>query len=208
MKIERETMSTKIYTHIKNSIVSGVLSPGDQLKETWVAKDLEVSATPVREAFKLLESEGFLESIPYRGVRVKQHEKADYNRAYIIRAKMESAALRFVMEDADDDMKQTLFDIIEQAKGDQTTPSLKRFIRFHDWIIRHSKTDIIFKTLSSIHAMINSDILMKEFGTINEEKHIQNHLALFDSIEKWDIEAAERKIENLIRQQGKEFLSF
>lgn len=53
-------LSEKVYRILVQSIVDGELPPGTKLQEKHVAKQMEVSATPVREAFKKLAGDGFM----------------------------------------------------------------------------------------------------------------------------------------------------
>mgnify|MGYP002416422646 CR=1 FL=1 len=53
-------------------IVSQKLESGVRLKEQHVAKELGISATPIREAFKKLAADGFVEIKPYYGVVVRR----------------------------------------------------------------------------------------------------------------------------------------
>ncbi len=204
--IDKGTLSSKIYDKLKKEIIKGNISPGEQLREVWIAKDLGVSATPVREAFKILETEGFIESIPYQGVRVKVYTTDNYRVAYMVRAKMESLALNLIMNENDDSKYKKLLKIIEKAQNDKKTPVLKRYIAFHTWVIINCNQDIVLKTISSIHALINNDVLFRELGGINEENHINNHEKLFEYIRAKDIEGAEKQIEYLLKNQIKELL--
>ena len=65
--VTRVPLSERVYKILMESIVSGDLLPGTELREQHVAKQMGVSATPVREAFKRLASDGMIELIPYRG---------------------------------------------------------------------------------------------------------------------------------------------
>ena len=65
--VARVPLSEQVYNVLMDSIVSGSLEAGTELREQHVAKQMGVSATPVREAFKRLASDGMIEIIPYRG---------------------------------------------------------------------------------------------------------------------------------------------
>lgn len=59
------------YESIKNAILRGILSPWERLVEERLGDALQLSRTPVREALSILEHEGLIESIPYKGLIVK-----------------------------------------------------------------------------------------------------------------------------------------
>lgn len=63
--LDKETLSDKAYKILVELIVSQKLESGVRLKEQHVAKELGISATPIREAFKKLAADGFVEIKPY-----------------------------------------------------------------------------------------------------------------------------------------------
>ena len=59
-----------VFENIRQAIVKGIFAPGERLMEIQLADDLGVSRTPVREAIRKLELEGFVVMIPRRGTYV------------------------------------------------------------------------------------------------------------------------------------------
>lgn len=62
----------QVYEHLRDQILNNTIEPGNRLVEAQIAKGLGISRTPVREAFHLLEKDGFIESIPRVGYRVRK----------------------------------------------------------------------------------------------------------------------------------------
>src|SRR5688572_1772164 len=92
--IRFKTKSDSVASWLRTEVLAGRLQPGTQLLQEDIAEQLGVSSTPVREAFGMLEAEGFVERRPHRGVVVttrNQDEVADANR---IRTVLESYAVR------------------------------------------------------------------------------------------------------------------
>jgi len=87
-----------VYETLRNAILLGQLKPGQRLVEKEYADKYQISRTPIREAIRKLESEGFVEYIPRKGVIVKTFEAADIIEIYAIRMSLESLALRFIIE--------------------------------------------------------------------------------------------------------------
>lgn len=74
MAIERASRRTKadaVYEALQSAILAGRLQPGDHLRQEVVAAKWGMSQTPVREAFRRLESEGLVEYSANRGVIVR-----------------------------------------------------------------------------------------------------------------------------------------
>ncbi len=70
---------------IEQCIVTGELSPGQRIKEEEIAKKLEISRPPVREAFKILEAEGLIRRNPRRGVFVTEITSKDVWEIYTLK---------------------------------------------------------------------------------------------------------------------------
>jgi DNA-binding GntR family transcriptional regulator len=79
------------YEMIKKAIIKGVYKSGSRLKEENLAKDLNLSRTPIREAIRRLETEGLI--IPLkRGVMVREYTMNDIKQIYDLRALLEGYA--------------------------------------------------------------------------------------------------------------------
>ena len=65
------TLSDEIADIVRDRILRGEYRIGEKIKETSIAEELTVSRTPIREAFKQLESEGLIDYIPNRGCFAK-----------------------------------------------------------------------------------------------------------------------------------------
>ncbi|MEH7238828.1 GntR family transcriptional regulator [Bacillus sp. JJ1562] len=78
-------------TYIKDAIITGKYEPGKRLTEESLAKELNISRTPIREAIKQLESDGLITPLK-RGVIVRNFTKKDIQQIYDLRALLESYA--------------------------------------------------------------------------------------------------------------------
>lgn len=77
------------YSMIKKAISDARYAPGDFLRESRIAEDLGVSRTPVREAIRRLEAEGWLEVLPNRGARVRRWSTRDVEEIFEARLLIE-----------------------------------------------------------------------------------------------------------------------
>lgn len=68
----KDTIVNKIAAYIRKEIILGNFKPGDHLKETKLAQFFNISRVPVREALRILHSEGYLEMLPNKGSFVKR----------------------------------------------------------------------------------------------------------------------------------------
>lgn len=92
------TLREKILENIRDAIVSGTLKAGSRVSEPELAERYGISRTPIREAFRQLESEGYLTVIPRRGAIVSEYSPKDVEEFYAIKSIMEGYAARRACE--------------------------------------------------------------------------------------------------------------
>lgn len=90
------------YDRLITEIRQGQLRPGDRLTETDLAERLGISRTPVREAIRLLESDGLVDHLPRAGARIRKLDLAEVTELYEMRAVLEGTAARFAARAAYD----------------------------------------------------------------------------------------------------------
>ena len=92
--LERKSLSAQVADTLREQIISGALTQGQQLKQEDIAKSLGVSHIPVREAFQILDAEGLVTSIPYKGTVVTRLSIAEIEEYFDIRAVLEVDLLK------------------------------------------------------------------------------------------------------------------
>ncbi len=87
------TLADQIFARLSDRIVTGGLPAGARLRQDEIAAEFGASHVPVREAFRLLEAEGLVQSLPRRGVRVATIDRAQHFETTEMRAVLEGLAL-------------------------------------------------------------------------------------------------------------------
>src|ERR1700757_1122654 len=90
------SMRDRAYTYIQRKIASGELKPDAPISEVPLAKELNMSRTPVREALNQLVTEGLLEQIPNRGTLVVQLKRRGIVEFFELREALEVYSARRV----------------------------------------------------------------------------------------------------------------
>ena len=93
------SLSRQAYDAILSRLFDGVHEPGDLINRREIATSLEMSVAPVLEAMVQLEAEGFLESIPRKGTRVRLVRREDLRGQMILREALECEAARYYCGD-------------------------------------------------------------------------------------------------------------
>jgi DNA-binding GntR family transcriptional regulator len=83
-----------VYDRVRSAILEGTLAPGSVMSQVALAEELGISRTPLREALRMLQSEGLVEGEPNRRVRVAPMTAQDLEELCIMRVALESEALR------------------------------------------------------------------------------------------------------------------
>lgn len=198
MVVVRETLSDQVYNTIKRSIIEGEYVADRKLNEQSVAKDLNVSPTPVREAFKRLTSEGFLENKPYKGVYVKSYSNADIREAYLTRAKLQGLAVRLLIEKASDDDILALETILEDCIASNEKNISLKFYPFHAEIFNRCRSEVVLKATLTLNAIINIDVISRYDDHRSVEESISNQRELMALIRTRSADEAVKKIESMV----------
>jgi DNA-binding GntR family transcriptional regulator len=90
--------SQAIYVALRERILSDDIAPGTRLVMRDVANEYAASDIPVREALRMLERDGLVETVPYRGATVTKLTAKEVEETYFIRAHLESIATGLAAE--------------------------------------------------------------------------------------------------------------
>lgn len=80
------SLPDQIVAKLTDDIVTGLYKPGERLKEQELAVSIGISRAPLREAFRVLERNGLIEILPWKGARVVEPSRAEINELFEARA--------------------------------------------------------------------------------------------------------------------------
>src|SRR4029453_1577136 len=83
------TLALKVYTGVRQRILTGALLPGQPMSRRWIATEMRTSLLPASHALQRLELEGLLESRPRRGTRVRTPSREDIVEHFVVREALE-----------------------------------------------------------------------------------------------------------------------
>jgi len=134
------TLREKILETIRDAIMSGALKPGEKVAEPELAERFGISRTPIREAFRQLESEGYLTVIPRKGAVVVSFSPKEIEEFYAIKSILEGYAARRACLNLTTREIEKLTAINEKLRQLAGEGDLKHFFKvhsdFHDTFIR------------------------------------------------------------------------
>ena len=193
------------YAALKNAIAAmDIYRSRDDIRldERKLAQDFGISRTPVREAMAQLEREGFVRSVPRRGIYVVRKTKAEVIELITAWAALESMAARLITQQASDDEIAGLRKMFATFLSGEVHAKLDEYsevnIEFHQMIIKLSRS----RVLADLAENLFTHMRMIRRKTIVEQdradRSIRDHMHIIEALEARDT----RKAEELVRDHA------
>ena len=169
-----------------------------RLDERQLSQDLGVSRTPIREALTVLEQEGFVRSVPRRGIFVVRKSKQQIIEMILVWAALESMAARLATQrasDADLEGLRHLFDEFQTEKPEEHPDEYSQAnIRFHQKIIQLGGCQLIVDMTENlfIHMRAIRAVSMRQQDRAT--RSIGDHMRIIAALDARDAELAERLV--------------
>ncbi len=143
---------------IREAIINGVLNPGERLMEIQLAEEMGVSRTPVREAIRKLELEGFVVMVPRRGTYVADLSIKDINEVFELRTALDVLAAGLAAERITDDeleeLERLLVHIGEYIDDENREKIIEADSHFHDLLYKASRNDRLVGIINNLREQI------------------------------------------------------
>ncbi|MGB6008109.1 GntR family transcriptional regulator [Castellaniella sp.] len=147
-------LGNRVYDHLKHAVLMQQMPPGTLLQESELGQRFNVSRTPVREALRILLSEGLIRRHGrfYQVTTITVREIRDI---FEVRDALERTAVRLFIERAPNAALKGLQDIIERQAAALSAGDLASFIsldrEFHLSIAEKAQNPLLFRQISSVH---------------------------------------------------------
>lgn len=181
---------------LREAIVNGMLKPGERLMEIQLAEELGVSRTPVREAIRKLELEGFVVMIPRRGTYVADLSIKDINEVFEIRTALDvlaaGLAVERITEDELEQLERLLVEIGELIEEDDADKIVESDSQFHDILYRASRNDRLVGIINNLREQFTRfrSISIQYPGRM--QKSVEEHRRLVEAIASRDTDLAQQ----------------
>lgn len=187
------THGNQVYSQLLDDISAGALLPGDRLRETEIAKRLGVSRTPVREAIRLLETDGLVTHTPRVGAIIRRLDYAEVTELYEMRAVLEGTAARLTARTASDVELDELQALNQELAASRDAEFARAYNRmFHATLLNAAKNRFLHRSMDSLKKalMILGPTTLAE--TERVESAVAEHQALIAALRARDGAEAER----------------
>ena len=196
MEYQEQSLGGQIFNRIRDDILSGNYTPGEELKEATLGKQLGVSRTPVREALRQLDLEGLVEIAPNRGAKVIGISRKDVEDIYHMRARLEGLAARKAAEQIKEEELAELEEVILLSEFHVKKPESKQMVRldgrFHEIMYRASGSRMLEHVLTDfLHyvKMARSHSVKTEHRA---QESMKEHKRILEAIRQRDGDLAEQ----------------
>ncbi len=185
---------------IRMEIVSRNFPPGMKLSEQMLCSRWKVSRTPIREALRHLESEGFISSSKHKGFVVTSISMHDVEQIYTIMINLDSLAGRLSTPVivGDPQKLERLRTLCRDMQGLCENKDVEGYMRmnleFHSIIFRSCENSWIIRILENLHAHTNRFILKALYIPRRIEKSVQEHVEILRCMDKGDEKGVEKAI--------------
>jgi DNA-binding GntR family transcriptional regulator len=173
-----------------------------RLDERQLTQALGVSRTPIREAMTLLEQEGFLRTVPRRGIFIVRKTKRQIIEMIEMWAALESMAARLATVNASDADIAGLRRMFDEFNNSTPAEHIDEYsdanIAFHQAIIRLSGSHLMGQTIENLFIHVRAIRRMTISQNDRAARSIVDHMRIIEALERRDTELAER----LVRQHS------
>src|SRR4249919_350240 len=171
-----------------------------RLDERRLAQDFGISRTPVREAMAQLEREGFVRSVPRRGIYVVRKSRQEVIEMITAWAALEGMAARLITQNATTDEIAALREMFATFENGEARAHLDEYseanIEFHQTIIRMSKNGVLIDLAENLFTHMRM-IRRKTIGEQDRvDRSIRDHMNIIEALEARDTERAEDLVRN------------
>jgi DNA-binding GntR family transcriptional regulator len=203
--IHIEALPQEVAKRIREMIRKGVLKKGDRIVEKPLCEAMGVSRTPLREALRLLSSEGLVELIPNKGARVAEPSMRDVSEMFWVMSILEGTCARRCAERITEDGVKKLDNLHRKLEKYYLEKNHEKYMA-----VNHSYHSLVqglagSKVLSEVINGLRQKILLYRYRQIYQpnrlEQSMQEHRDLQEAFRRKDAEAAEGLMkQHLMRQ--------
>ncbi len=184
------------YLRMHEAIRDGVLKPGQRMMEQDLAKWLDMSRTPVRDALRRMETEGLLTHEPRLGLIITQYDRRAVVELYAIREVLEGTAAGFAARHATEFEMAELLQLATEQQGlkDDVKGIAENNRRFHRIIYQAAHNRFLVRSLDAV--LVSMGLLWQGYANFMSENRVQasfrEHSALAKAIASRNPEDADQ----------------
>ncbi len=184
-----------VFETLREAIINATLKPGERLMEIQLAEEMGVSRTPVREAIRKLELEGFVVMVPRKGAYVADISTKDIADVFEIRAALEGLAAGLaaerITEEELEKLERILVKIGECVKNNDLEKLIEVDTEFHDTLFKASRNERLVQIVSNLREQIQR-FRTASLSTPGRMKYaLEEHKKIVEAVSERNVELAQ-----------------
>lgn len=192
-KLTRTSLADESAKEIRKMILNGTLKPGDRVNEVHIAKQLQVSRGPIREALLMLQNEGLVTHEVNKGTAVSILSTQDAYEIYTFRALLEAEAVQLGMANMKEEHLTMLELIIKKFKYALDTSDMEGIvacdIEFHRVIVSMCNHSRLIQAHNQLDSQVGAMFLtISNQVPMRVNRVVEIHQLLLDVLKSKDIE--------------------
>ncbi len=204
------SLKEKVYKTLRKDILTGKIPGGTHTTESSIAKQLDVSRTPVREALQRLAQEKLIKPLPRAGYIIEDMSYDDIKDLFSARFDIESLVIgKAIQYIADSELEMLKKSLVNQKKciSDNDFRTMTDLdVEFHSIIYKASRSKTFYRICKNL-----SDLTIKyrhglNTGTDVWNESIQNHTTIYEALLERDQEKAVTAISDHAKQVKSQLL--
>lgn len=199
--------SDRVCETIRKAIITKVLPPGEALVEAKIAKELNVSITPVRKAFTLLEGQGLLTVFPYKGTYVTIITEEYDNDVKFVREHIETAAAELAFnnfEEGDADYLNSLCELSDSFfQQGNIYEAVNHDILFHSFFFDKGNSTLLTEMWNILKYRIQFIQSYTKVTSVPKDYMIIRHGEMIKAVRNHDIKTFKQALIEHIRTSSK-----
>ncbi len=203
--IVRASLHEELVARLRDLIVEGELAPGARVPERTLCQRFGVSRTPLREALKVLASDGLLELLPNRGATVARLTAADLDEMFPVMGALEALAGELACARISDAELAEIRALHYQMALHHTRGELPQYFRFnqriHEAIMDAARNATLSRMYRSLAGRIRRARYVANMSQARWDQAVEEHEAILAALERHDGPALAQTLERHLRNK-------
>ncbi|GHS99730.1 GntR family transcriptional regulator [Synergistales bacterium] len=187
-----------VYDYLRDAIGSGEIAAGERLNESELAAKLNVSRTPVREAVRMLESDGLVQAVPRRGVIVHDFDISEIIEIYMIRQALEVLAIKSAARRATSEEISKMREYLRESEACLAKGNYEGYFEvtelFTNAVIEAGKMPRVTQLISTYREHLKRYRKITLSDATRRSEAVSQHFAILDAVESRDAELVGRLV--------------
>lgn len=184
--ITHQYISTPIYNYLKDALLSGVYSPGEQITETKIANQFKSSRTPVRDAFRKLSEDGLLFVNPNKSAEAASYDEKTIKQLGVLRLQLDILSAKLAIHYGSNadflEMKRLATECYETELKGEHIKAIALDADFHIALARTSTNSFLYDMQKAIWLRTQYMLAHEENSFIDYDQRIKLHFEIVDAL--------------------------